>query len=135
LDYGFFPLPKISNNFPVKVWGGAGSSFMVNAHSVNREEAVKFLNWLTESKQQKFLIEQTNNLPAIKGCEEALPPILKTLLESLTILTHPNTWAYNEDSRVIEVMDKGLQQIVMGLKTPEEVAKDIQEVKNRVLNK
>jgi len=135
LDYGFFPLPKISNNFPVKVWGGAGSSFMVNAHSANREEAVKFLNWLTEKEQQKFLIEQTNNLPAIKGCEEALSPILKTLLESLTILTHPNTWPYNEDSRVIEVMDKGLQQIVMGLKTPEEVAKDIQEVKSRVLNK
>jgi len=135
LDYGFFPLPKISNNFPVKVWGGAGSSFMVNAHSSNKEEAVKFLKWLTEKEQQEFLIKETNNLPAIKNCDEALSPILKTLLESLTILTHPNTWPYNEDSRVIEVMDKGLQQIVMGLKTPEEVAKDIQEVKNRVLNK
>ncbi|MDD4955611.1 MAG: extracellular solute-binding protein [Candidatus Omnitrophica bacterium] len=135
LDYGFFPLPKISNNFPVKVWGGAGSSFMVNAHSPNKEEAVKFLKWLTEKEQQEFLVKETNNLPSIKGCDAALSPILKTLLESLTILTHPNTWPYNEDSRVIEVMDKGLQQIVMGLKTPEEVAKDIQEVKKRVLAK
>lgn len=135
LDYGFFPLPKISNNFPPKVWGGAGSSFMVNAHSANKEEAVKFLNWLTEKEQQEFLIKETNNLPAIKGCEETLSPILKTLLDSLGMLTHPNTWPYNEDSRVIEVMDKGLQQIVMGLKTPEEIAKEIQEVKNRVLGK
>jgi len=135
LDYGFFPLPKISNNFPAKVWGGAGSSFMINAHSSNKEEAVKFLNWLTEKEQQEVLIKETNNLPAIKGCEEALSPILKSLLESLSILTHPNTWEYNEDSRVIEVMDKGLQQIVMGLKTPEEIAKDIQEVKKRVLGK
>ncbi|MCK9615128.1 MAG: extracellular solute-binding protein [Candidatus Omnitrophica bacterium] len=135
LDYGFFPLPKISQNFPAKVWGGAGTSFMVNAHSANREEAVKFLNWITEKQQQDFLVKETNNLPAIKTSEEALSPILKTLLGSLTILTHPNTWPYNEDSRVIEVMDKGLQQIVMGLKTPEEVAKDIQEVKNRVMSK
>jgi len=135
LDYDFFPLPKISQNFPAKVWGGAGTSFMVNAHSVNREEAVKFLNWITAKEQQEFLVRETNNLPAIKINEGALSPILKTLLGSLTILTHPNTWPYNEDSRVIEVMDKGLQQIVMGLKTPEEVAKDIQEVKNRVLRK
>ncbi|MFA5008857.1 MAG: extracellular solute-binding protein [Candidatus Omnitrophota bacterium] len=135
LDYGFFPLPKISQNFPAKVWGGAGTSFMVNAHSSNKEEAVKFLNWLTEKEQQEFLIKETNNLPAVKTSEEALSPILKTLLGSLTMLTHPNTWPYNEDSRVIEVMDKGLQQIVMGLKTPEEVAKDIQEVKKRVLGK
>ena len=41
MDYGFFPLPKISDRFPVKVWGGAGSSFMVNAHSPNKEEASK----------------------------------------------------------------------------------------------
>ncbi len=134
MDYGFFPLPKVSDKFPVKVWGGAGSSFMVNAHSPNKEEAVKFLEWLTRKEQQEFLVKQTNNLPSIKGCENAFPPILKTLTGSFKMLTHPNTWPYNEDSRVIEVMDQGLQQIVMGIKTPEEVAKEIDEVKQRVLS-
>ncbi|MFA5271253.1 MAG: extracellular solute-binding protein [Candidatus Omnitrophota bacterium] len=133
MDYGFFPLPKVSDKFPVKVWGGAGSSFMVNAHSPIKEEAVKFLEWLTQKEQQEFLVKETNNLPSIKDCENAFPPILKTLTGSFKMLTHPNTWPYNEDSRVIEVMDKGLQQIVMGIKTPEEIAKEIDEVKSRVL--
>lgn len=134
LDYAFFPLPTISQNFPVKVWGGAGSSFMISAHSPRKEEAVKFLKWLTSKKQQEFLVTETNNLPAIKNCEEVLSPTLKNLIGSLSMLTHPNTWPYNEDSRVIEVMDRNLQQIVMGIKTPEEAAKEIQEVKQRVLS-
>jgi len=135
LDYGFFPLPKISEKFPVKVWGGTGTAFIVNAHSPNKEEAVQLLRWLTEKPQQEFLIKETNNLPAIRDCEENIPAVLKPLLKDLSILTHPNIWPYNEDSRVIEVLDRGLQQIVMGIKTPEEVAKEIQEVKKRVLAK
>jgi len=135
LKYAFFALPKISNNFPVKIWGGAGSSFMVNPDSVNKEKAVRFLRWLTNAQQQKFLASETNNLPAVKGCEDGLSEILTDLTADLNILTHPNTWPDNEDSRVIEVMNKGLQQIVMDLKTPEEVAKDIQAVKKRVLRK
>ncbi|MFA6281116.1 MAG: extracellular solute-binding protein [Candidatus Omnitrophota bacterium] len=134
MDYGFFPLPKISEKYPVKVWGGAGSSFMVNAHSPIKQDAVKFLEWLTQKEQQEFLVKETNNLPSIKDCESAFSPILKTLTGSFKMLTHPNTWQYNEDSRVIEVMDKGLQQIVMGIKTPEEIAKEIDEVKQRVLS-
>jgi ABC-type glycerol-3-phosphate transport system substrate-binding protein len=132
LDYGFFPIPQVSQNFPVKTWGGAGSSFMVNSKSLLKLEAIKFLQWLTAKEQQEFLIVETNNLPAIQGCDEKFSPILKDLTISLNSLTHPDIWPYNEDSRVLEVMIKGLQQIVMGLKTPEETAKDIQEVKQRV---
>ncbi|MCD6583080.1 MAG: extracellular solute-binding protein [Candidatus Omnitrophica bacterium] len=132
LEYAFFSLPQVSSSFPIKVWGGAGSSFMVNTHSPYKDKAVKFLKWLTLPEQQKFLIEATNNLPAIKGCEDSLPPLLKSLTESFSILTHPDIWPYNEDSRVIEVMNRGLQQIVMGLKTPLEVAKEIQITKERL---
>ncbi len=133
LNYVFFPLPKASDKHPVKIWGGAGSSFMVNAHSDKKEKALDFLKWLTAKEQQKFLARETNNLPAIKGIQEGLPDILMSLIDDLDILTHPNIWPYNEDSRVIEVLNKGLQQIVMGLKTPEEVAQKIQDVKERVL--
>ncbi|MDP2922349.1 MAG: extracellular solute-binding protein [Candidatus Omnitrophota bacterium] len=132
LDYAFFSLPQVSNKFPIKVWGGSGSSFMVNTHSPNKDEAVKFLQWVTSKEQQEFLIKETNNLPAIIGCEDSLSPVLKTLVDDLNNLTHPDVWPYNEDSRVIEVINKGLQQIIMGIKTPEELAKEIQEVKQRV---
>lgn len=132
LEYAFFNLPKVSDQYPVKIWGGAGSAFMVSAQSPQRDQAVKFLRWLTSKEQQQFLIRETNNLPAIKGCEETLIPVLKSLVDTLDILTHPNIWPYNEDSRVIEVMNRGLQQIVMGLKSPPDVAGEIQKVKERV---
>ncbi|MCK4519890.1 MAG: extracellular solute-binding protein [Candidatus Omnitrophica bacterium] len=132
LDYAFFSLPKVSGDHPVKVWGGAGSSFMVDAKSLNKDKAINFLRWLSAKKQQKFLAKETNNLPAIKGVEEELPPMLKSLLGTLKDLTHPDIWPRNEDSRVIEIMNRSLQQIVMGLKTPQEAAHQIQRKKGKV---
>jgi ABC-type glycerol-3-phosphate transport system substrate-binding protein len=132
LQYGFFSLPVVSEQNPLKVWGGPGASLMVNANSANRAEAVKFLKWLTEKKQQVFLIEQTSNLASIVDMEEELPPILASLADTFDGFTHPDTWPHNEDSRVIETINKGLQQIVMGLKSPEEVAREIEEKKEKV---
>jgi len=132
LDYAFFPLPRVSDKFPVKIWGGAGSSFMVNGKSANRKEAVKFLKWITSRKQQEFLIRETNNLPSIKGCEENLPPVLKSLISQFDSLTHPDIWPQNEHSQVIEVIDRGLQRIILGIKTPQEVAREIQKTKERI---
>ena len=132
LDYAFFPLPKVSNKFPVKIWGGAGSSFMVNSLSLQKDKAVSFLKWLTAQKQQIFLIDKTHNLPAIKGCNEYLPGVLKGTTEAFGSFTHPDVWPQNENSQVIEVIDRDLQQIIMGIKTPKEAAKDIQKTKERI---
>ena len=132
LNYAFFSLPKASGKHPIKVWGGAGSSFMIDAKSPNKEKATAFLRWLSAKEQQKFLAKETNNLPAVKGVEEELPSILKDLLNTMESLTHPDIWPKNEDSRVIETMNRGLQQIVMGLKTPQEVARQMQKKKKKV---
>ncbi|HNW40144.1 MAG TPA: extracellular solute-binding protein, partial [Candidatus Omnitrophota bacterium] len=64
LEYGAMIPPEASEKFPMAIWGGAGSSFMVNARSKNKEEAVKFLIWLTSQDQQAYLAAATNNLPA-----------------------------------------------------------------------
>ena len=132
LEYGFFALPEITDQHPVKVWGGSGSTFRVNAYSNKKEKAVNFLKWLTSKEQQEFLIVKTNNLPAIRGCEEKLSPVLIPLLKNIDHLTHPDTWGVNEHSRVIEIMNRGLQQIIMGIKKPEKVAEEIQKVKERM---
>lgn len=147
LDYAFFSLPEVSDQHAIKVWGGAGSSFMVHARSKSKEEALRFLEWITQAPQQTFLVNETNNLPAVKMDPEKFPSILKKLGNDLKMsvedfpsgspeqadkLTHPNVWPKNEDSRVIEVINRGLQQIVMGRKSPQEVAQEIQSVKERV---
>ena len=131
-NYKFFPLPK-AGNYPIMIWGGAGTSFMINARSQKKEKVVEFLKWLTAAKQQEYLAVETNNLPSIKGVENVLSETLGDLIQDVGILTHPNIWPDNEDSRVLEVMNKGLQQIVMGIKSPKELATEIQKVKERVL--
>jgi len=132
LEYGFFPIPKVAEGNTAPIWGGAGASFMVSSASSKKDEAVAFLKWLTEPEQQMFLVEKTNNLPSITGLEATMGDSLTMLLDDMGATTHPNVWPYEEDSRVIEVMDKGLQQIVLGEKTPEEVAQKIQNMKSRL---
>lgn len=132
LDYDFFPLPVASQENPALIWGGAGASLNVNNKSKEKESAIAFLKWLTQKEQQAFLVQQTNNLPSAKGLESTLDGKLQSLLDDLDNITHPNMWPYEEDSRVIEILDKGLQQIVLGEKTPQEVAEKIQNTKNRV---
>jgi ABC-type glycerol-3-phosphate transport system substrate-binding protein len=49
--------------------------------------------------------------------------------------THPNVWGVSEFSLVTEVFDRGLQSIIIGEKTPEQVAAEVQEIKERQLAK
>ena len=135
LNYGAMLPPKASDKYPMMIWGGAGSSFMVNAKSANKEEAVKFLKWLTERDQQVYLAEVTQNLPANKESVTKLPEVLKQFANGMDVATHPNVWGISEFSPVIEAFDKGIQSIIIGEKTPEQVASEVQKIKERELAK
>jgi ABC-type glycerol-3-phosphate transport system substrate-binding protein len=135
LDYAAMLPPKVSDNYPMSIWGGAGSSFMVNARSNNKEEVVKFLKWLTARDQQAYLSEATNNLPANKNSIAKIPEILSQFADDMELTTHPNVWGVSEFPAVIEALDKGIQSIILGEKTPEEVASLVQKIKERELAK
>jgi len=135
LNYAAMLPPEASDKFPMAIWGGAGSSFMVNGRAKNKEEAVKFLKWLTDRDQQAYLAETTNNLPANKNSLSKIPEILASFARSMDYATHPNVWGVSEFSAVIEAWDKGLQSIIIGEKSPEQVAADVQKVKERELAK
>ncbi len=131
LEYGAMLPPEASNRYPMAIWGGAGSSFMVNARSRNKEEAVKFLTWLTDQDQQAYLSQATNNLPANKNSLTKIPEILAQFARGMDFATHPNIWGITEFSLVIEAFDRGIQSIIIGEKTPEQVAAEVQEIKER----
>jgi len=135
LEYGAFLPPKISDKYPMAIWGGAGSSFMVSDRSKNKEEAVKFLRWLTDVPQQAYLAEETNNLPANKESLKKIPDLLANFARAMDYATHPRVWGVSEFSPVIEAFDKGIQSIIIGEKTPEQVASEVQKVKERELAK
>ncbi|RLB74938.1 MAG: hypothetical protein DRH15_14860, partial [Deltaproteobacteria bacterium] len=133
LEYDTLPPPQVNKNFPVAIWAGAGSSFVVNKNSPLKKEAIDFLKWFTQKEQQIFLIQHTHNLPAIKGCEDKLDKNLVKFLKNLEYATHPRIWPINENPRVVEAINTGVQKILVGEAEPEEVAKEIEEVKREVV--
>jgi ABC-type glycerol-3-phosphate transport system substrate-binding protein len=135
LNYEVMLPPKASDIYPMAIWGGAGSSFMVNARSRNKEEAVNFLKWLTDRDQQAYLAQTTNNLPANKDCLAQVPELLAQFFKGMDNATHPNAWEVSEFSTVVDARDKGIQSIIIGEKTPEQVAAEVQKVKDRELAK
>jgi len=131
LSYGAMLPPRVSDQYPMAIWGGAGSSFMVNARSKNKEEAVKFLRWLTDRDQQAYLAETTSNPPANKDALSKISPILAQFADDMERTTHPNTWGISESHQVIETFNKGIQSIIIGEKSPEQVAQETQKIKEK----
>ena len=135
LNYGTMLPPKASDGFPMSIWGGAGSSFMVNGHSKQKEEAIKFLKWFTAQEQQAYLSDATNNLPANKECLRQISEVLSGFAKNMEFATHPNIWGVSEFPAVIETWDKGIQSIIIGEKKPEQVASETEKIKERELAK
>ena len=127
--------PAINPNKPMMIWGGAGSSFVVNNSSGRKDKAIAFLKWLTAPAQQAFLAQETRNLPANKQALSSIPSVLSEFARVSDLTTHPTIWQYNEDSLVIEAFDKGIQAIIIGEKTPQQIAQEVQKVKQRQLKK
>lgn len=135
LNYGVMLPPAYSNKYPMRIWGGAGTSFVVNGRSKVKNDAILFLKWITEREHQIFLAEQTYNLPSNKDSLIAINPILAEFANDMDKITHPNTLPVQEYPRVIEAFDKGVQSILIGEKTPEQVAQEVQSVKLREMSK
>ena len=134
LDYGVMPPPAISTAYPLKIWGSAGSTFVVNAGSPNKDKAIAFLKWLTSKEQQVVLARDTHNLPSNKEALAGVSSVMEDFAQGMEKSTHPNIWPLNEDPSVSEAFDKGIQDIIIGEKTPEQVARDVQEVKDRQIS-
>jgi ABC-type glycerol-3-phosphate transport system substrate-binding protein len=135
LEYAAMLPPEASEKFPMAIWGGAGSSFMINARSKNKEEAVKFLIWLTSQDQQAYLSQATNNLPANKNSLAKIPEVLAQFARGMDYAIHPNTWGISEYPLVTEAFERGIQSIIIGEKTPEQVAAEVQKIKEREMAK
>lgn len=133
LEYGVMLPPQASEKFPMSVWGGAGSSFLVNAKSPKKQMAIDFLKWFTQKDQQVFLANKTNNLPANKDALSGIPEVSAQFADAMENSTHPSIWGVSEFPIVTETLDKGIQSIIIGEKTPQAVALEVQKIKEREL--
>ena len=135
LNYGVMLPPRVSNIHPMMIWGGAGSSFMVNKRSNNIAKAVDFLKWLTDTEQQLFLLRETKNPPSNRYALEGMKDVLSQFVDDMDSITHPNVWGVEEFPVVIETFNKGIQYIIIGERTPEELAQEVQQIKVRELKR
>jgi len=135
LKYGAMLPPSINPDLPMRIWGGAGSSFVVNAGSPRKKEAIDFLKWLTAPSQQIVLTQETKNLPSNQEALAEVPEVLSEFAQAMEYTTHQNIWPYNEDPVVLEAFVRGIQSIIIGEKTPLQVGQEVQEVKERQMQK
>ena len=135
LHYGAMLPPRINPGRPMQIWGGAGSSFVVNGFSKNKGLAIDFLKWLTAKEQQVFLAQETKNLPSCREALSAIPEVLAQFAGAMDATTHPSIWKYNESPMVIETLGKEIQAILIGEATPAEVAAEVQKIKQREMDK
>jgi ABC-type glycerol-3-phosphate transport system substrate-binding protein len=76
-----------------------------------------------------------SNKEALKEALSVVSPVLGEFSKGMDQSTHPTLWPVNEDPLVIEAFDKGIQAIIIGEKTPQQVAHDVQVVKDRQMAK
>jgi len=135
LEFAPFRVPALGNKFPQPVWGGAGSTFMVNGKSPKKAAAIEFLKWLSQKDQAAFLASSTKNLPAVKDVNVEAAPVLSEFSALMKDSIHPNRFTVSEDPRVQEVFNKGIQSILIGEKTPEQVGADVAKAKGKATRK
>jgi len=135
LEYGVFLPPAVHFDRPLKIWGGEGSSFVVNGHSPRKAQAIAFLKWLTAQEQQEYLARETNNLPSNRKALATIPAILEEFARGMDHATHPTIWKLNEQPLVMERFTRGLQAIILGKKTPVQVAQEVQKIKVREMQR
>ena len=125
-DYGVF-FPPSAGKFPVRIPGGVGATALVVGTSPHKQEAAKFLKWLTDAPQQATYANGSANLPAnpTVANAQALTPNLKAFSSKMDALipTLPSAMP----APVNTTMQKGIQQILAGTKTPAQVAASMQK--------
>lgn len=130
LNYGVFPPPALPEaKYPLLMFGGEGSSLFVNASSPNKQKSIDFLRWMTQRGPQAFLAKETLNIPSNKEIADDLPPILKVFSENIknTFDSLPKIEAW----QVTNFININLQSVIIGERTPEQAAKEVQGEKER----
>ncbi|MFT5387741.1 MAG: ABC-type glycerol-3-phosphate transport system substrate-binding protein [Candidatus Omnitrophota bacterium] len=135
LEYAPMLPPAVNENLPMRISGGAGTSFVVNNNSSRKDKAIAFLKWLTAKEQQVYLSQETRNLPANREAVDFIPKDLSSFTQGIEFTTHPTLWKYNEMEIVVEKFSRGIQSIIIGDKTPQEVAEAIQKIKEKEMAK
>lgn len=128
LDLGFFPMPSaVGKESTITAW--VDGSFAVNANSKHKEEAKKFLQFLTTKEFGELFTKEFKMIsanPEVKSNDE----LVSSLSEAVTSISTPYMMVVhftggNPTSKA--TLELELQGMYLGQQTPEGVAQKVQE--------
>jgi raffinose/stachyose/melibiose transport system substrate-binding protein len=130
-EVGYIPFPSDSGK---GLWSiGLGSGPYVAANSKNPDAAVAFVNWLVSPEHGRWVVENLLTIPPFPVDTEGLDvnPLFAQVLEDVGSLSGGSSdFGANIDVQSTddfnEAMFDGLQELLNGDKTPEELAADLQ---------
>jgi raffinose/stachyose/melibiose transport system substrate-binding protein len=132
-DVGYMPFPAESG--PGVFTGGLGSGPFVSASSKKTDAAVKFLNFLVSPEHGRWTVEEQGTIPAYPVDTtgvKASPLFAQVLKDTSTFSQGTGDVAPNIDvlqtDRFNDVMWDGMQGVLSGQQTPQEVAEALDKV-------
>ncbi|MEI8218976.1 MAG: hypothetical protein WCG51_08025, partial [Elusimicrobiota bacterium] len=99
------------------------------ATAPNKDKAIAFLKWMTAKEQQIQLAQETKNIPSNQEAAGGLSDILKIFAQNIK-----NTFEslpVSESWQVNNVINTDMQAIIIGEKTIDQAAAEIQAEKMR----
>lgn len=130
-NFGIFPTPKDERaKFDVRIPGGPGSFFVINAKGKNIKETMDYMKFITDKPQQVKYSNESLNLPANNTLTDAdkLAPQLLQFSQAMN-LTQPAV--AGERASIADLYGKGISMIINGDKTPAGLVKDMDDNNNK----
>ncbi|HEX2979186.1 MAG TPA: extracellular solute-binding protein [Anaerolineaceae bacterium] len=124
---GFFFFPSIEGK-PVLPPGGLGSGYFVNAKSQHSAEAIAFLDFMFSADGAKIWLEDLSIIPplAVNTADLNLTPLMKFAVDAVAKVP----LGYNIDvlagDQFNAAQSDGFQAVLLGMKTPDELIKELQ---------
>lgn len=134
--YGFFIFPEIEGGKGRQTTlQGAPQGWMISADTKHPEEAAKFLEFLISPEMGARLTAETGIISPVKGAvtAESATPEQLVAFEQIMNAGDPYIWLDTAlDSAVADAYMRGVQLLLDGQMTPEEVMLDVQSAATRV---
>jgi raffinose/stachyose/melibiose transport system substrate-binding protein len=128
LDFGFFPMPSAVGKTPtVTAW--VDGSYAVNANSKHKEEAKKFMEFLTTKEFGELFTKEFKMISAIPGVKSD-DKLVNGLSEAVANSSTPYMMVehFNGGNPTTKAtLETELQGMYLGKQTPEGVAKKVQD--------
>lgn len=130
--FGFFQFPSgTGGKGDQKLLTGAPDGFMVSAKTKYPEQSIEFLKFITGPEMGKEYVKRMGIPSAAVGAVSAdtALPIVAAGVESINTASGMALWLDTDiNVKIVEVYLPGMQAVLNGTKTPEEVMQEVHDV-------